>query len=57
MGVRLLDNLNLQALTTVCAERERWEFFLGLSALRVQGGTGSPINPFAILWPMPPSWA
>ena len=48
MGVHLLDNLYLQSLAAACAERARWEFFFAVSPLRVQGGTGSPINPFAV---------
>ena len=28
--------------------RNRWEFFLTLGALRIQYGTGSPVNPIAI---------
>ncbi|MCH2169574.1 cyclase family protein [Myxococcota bacterium] len=47
MGVHLLDNLDLRALSAACAERNRWEFFLSVSPLRVAGGTGSPINPIA----------
>ena len=48
MGVHLLDNLELATLGAACAERNRWEFFLSLSPLRIAGGTGSPVNPLAI---------
>lgn len=48
MGVHLLDNLLLEDLSVACAARERWEFFFIASPLRVQGGTGSPVNPVAL---------
>jgi len=48
MGVHLLDNLLVEELAAACAARERWEFFFVASPLRVQGGTGSPLNPVAI---------
>jgi kynurenine formamidase len=49
MGVHLLDNLDLSRLAAACAERERWEFLFAVAPLRVRGGTGSPVNPIAIL--------
>jgi kynurenine formamidase len=49
MGVHLLDNLDLSQLAAACAERERWEFLFAVAPLRVRGGTGSPVNPIAIL--------
>jgi len=49
MGVHLLDNLDLSRLAAACAERGRWEFLFTVSPLRVRGGTGSPVNPIAIL--------
>ena len=49
MGVHLLDNLALAELAAACAERKRWEFLLTVAPLRVAGGTGSPVNPIAIL--------
>jgi kynurenine formamidase len=49
MGVHLLDNLALAELAGACAERKRWEFFFAIAPLRIPGGTGSPINPIAIL--------
>ena len=48
MGVHLLDNLDLGTLGAACAERNRWEFFFSVSPLRIDGGTGSPVNPLAI---------
>ncbi|MFC9292964.1 cyclase family protein [Streptomyces sp. NPDC057011] len=49
MGVPLLDNLDLEALSAACAEAGRYEFMLVVAPLNVPGGTGSPVNPVAIL--------
>lgn len=49
MGVHLLDYLDLRELCAACEEEGRWEFqFIG-APLRIAGGTGSPLNPIAIL--------
>jgi kynurenine formamidase len=48
MGVHLLDNLDLRALSATCAKRRRWDFFLVVQPLRIARGTGSPVNPVAI---------
>jgi kynurenine formamidase len=49
MGVPLLDNLDLEALSAACAEEGRYEFLMVVAPLNVPGGTGSPVNPMAIL--------
>jgi kynurenine formamidase len=49
MGVHLLDNLRLDRLAEACARHARWEFLLCVAPLRVEGGTGSPVNPIAVL--------
>ena len=49
MGVHLLDNLQLGRLAAACAARERWEFLFVVAPLQIGGGTGSPVNPIAIL--------
>ena len=49
MGVHLLDNLCLGRLSEACAERNRWEFLFVAAPLRVEGGTGGPVNPVAVL--------
>ncbi|MFI5639644.1 cyclase family protein [Streptomyces goshikiensis] len=49
MGVPLLDNLDLEALSAACAGAGRYEFMIVVSPLNVPGGTGSPVNPVAIL--------
>jgi hypothetical protein len=48
-GIGLLDNALLQPLAEACAEEGRYEFMLTVNPLRVVGGTGSPVNPVAIL--------
>jgi kynurenine formamidase len=48
MGVHLLDNLALAELCDACASRGRYEFLLVVAPLRVEGGTGSPVNPIAV---------
>ncbi|MFD9408120.1 cyclase family protein [Streptomyces sp. NPDC059989] len=49
MGVPLLDNLDLEALSAACAEAGRYAFMLVVTPLNVPGGTGSPVNPVAVL--------
>jgi len=48
MGLHLLDNLDLELAARVCAELGRWEFQLVIAPLRIEGGTGSPLNPIAV---------
>jgi len=49
MGMPLLDNLDLEALSEACAEAGTYEFLLVVAPLIVPGGTGSPVNPIAVL--------
>jgi kynurenine formamidase len=49
MGVHLLDYLHLRELAAVCGGEGRWEFLFVGGPLRIPGGTGSPLNPIAIL--------
>jgi len=49
MGLPLLDNAFLEPLAQACAEEGRWEFLLTVNPLNVRGGTGSPVNPVAVL--------
>lgn len=48
MGMQLLDNQNLEDLAQACASRRRWEFMLVIAPLRLERGTGSPVNPIAV---------
>ena len=47
LGMPLLDNLNLEDIAQVAANQNRWEFLLVVAPLRINGGTGSPVNPIA----------
>ena len=49
MGVHLLDNLRLDQLAQECARQDRWEFLFTVAPLQIGGGTGSPVNPIAVL--------
>ena len=49
LGVHLLDNLQLGRLADACAAAQRWEFLFVAAPLHVRGGTGSPLNPIAVL--------
>jgi kynurenine formamidase len=49
MGIHLLDYLQLEDLAAACGREGRWEFMFAASPLRLVGGTGSPLNPIAIL--------
>jgi kynurenine formamidase len=49
MGVHLLDYLQFEDLVAACEREGRWEFLFLAAPLRVIGGTGSPVNPIAIL--------
>lgn len=49
MGLHLLDNLYLEDIAGAAARIGRWEFLLTLAPLRIEGGTGSPLNPIALL--------
>ena len=47
MGLRLIDNAHLERLAETCARLNRWEFSLSINPLRLERGTGSPVNPIA----------
>ena len=49
MGVHLLDYLQFEDLVPRCEEAARWAFLFVAAPLRIEGGTGSPLNPIAIL--------
>jgi kynurenine formamidase len=49
MGLHLLDWLQLDDLAGLCAETGRWSFCCVIAPLRLVRGTGSPVNPIAIL--------
>ena len=47
MGMPILDNLDLEAVSEAAEMRKRWAFSLSVAPLAVPGGTGSPVNPLA----------
>jgi kynurenine formamidase len=49
LGLHLLDYLQFTELSQVCAEIGRWSFLSMIAPLRLPTGTGSPVNPIAIL--------
>jgi kynurenine formamidase len=49
MGVHLLDYLQFEDVLPHCEATGRWEFLFVAAPLRITGGTGSPLNPIAIL--------
>jgi kynurenine formamidase len=48
LGIPLMDDTNLEAVSETAAARKRWEFLLTASPLPVRNGTGSPLNPIAV---------
>jgi kynurenine formamidase len=49
MGVHLLDYLALDELAGACEAAGRWRFLFVVAPLRFVRGTGSPVNPIAVL--------
>ena len=47
LGIHVLDNMDLTAVSEAAAERNRWEFAVTFSPLIVRGGTGAAVNPIA----------
>lgn len=49
MGLVLLDYCSVEELARRCSELGRYEFLFTAAPLALPGGTGSPVNPLAIL--------
>ncbi len=49
LGLWLLDNLYLDDLAHECAASGHWDFQICITPLRIKNGTGSPVNPIAVL--------
>jgi len=49
LGLHLLDYLQFHDLVPACEAAGRWSFLCVIAPLRLPGGTGSPVNPIAIL--------
>jgi kynurenine formamidase len=45
IGLHLIDNMDLSRLLAACRERNRYTFHFTMAALRLEGGTASPVNP------------
>lgn len=48
LGIPLLDNLDLEALSAAAARHGRYAFLFAVLPLNVPGGTGSPVTPTAV---------
>jgi kynurenine formamidase len=48
-GIAVVDQARLDRLAEACRRLGRWEFMVAVAPLRISGGTGSPVNPLAIL--------
>jgi kynurenine formamidase len=49
LGMQLLDYLEFDGLVTLCEEAGQWTFLCVIAPLRLPTGTGSPVNPIAIM--------
>ena len=49
LGLHLLDYLQFEDLAPLCAAAGRWSFFCVIAPLRLPHGTGSPVNPVAVM--------
>ena len=49
MGLHLIDNMALDDLAERCAAAGRWEFLFTMAPLRIERGTGCPVNPVGVL--------
>lgn len=49
MGMYLFDYLQFEDVLPQCEAAGRWDFLFVAAPLRIPGGTGSPLNPIAIL--------
>jgi len=49
LGMQLMDYLQFDGLAVLCEEVGRWAFLCVIAPLRLPTGTGSPVNPIAIL--------
>jgi kynurenine formamidase len=48
LGLPLLDNAELDALSRACREEKRWSFLVTIAPWRFEGTTSSPVNPIAL---------
>tara|TARA_A100001011_G_scaffold285562_1_gene296105 strand:- start:1550 stop:1816 length:267 start_codon:yes stop_codon:yes gene_type:complete len=48
MGMPLMDNLNLEELSKKAKLYSKWEFLVSVQPLKIDKGTGSPVNAIAV---------
>ena len=48
MGMPIFDNMDLRAVSELARQHQRSTFMLVAAPLKVEGATGSPLNPIAI---------
>jgi hypothetical protein len=48
LGLAVLDDCDLDAVSEAASQRNRWEFLVTIAPLPLVSGTGSPINPLAV---------
>jgi hypothetical protein len=49
VGMPLLDNVDLERLARACEAAGQWDFLFVTAPLVIPSGTGSPVNPIAVL--------
>jgi kynurenine formamidase len=49
MGMPIIDNADLEDIARACADQGRWAFQFVCAPLVVPWGTGSPVNPLAVM--------
>jgi len=49
LGLHLMDYLQFDQLASLCEREGRWSFLCVIAPLRLPTGTGSPVNPIAIV--------
>ena len=48
MGLWIMDDANFEELAEACQARNRWQFLINICPLRIEWGTGSPVNPIVV---------
>ncbi|WP_424961405.1 cyclase family protein [Ekhidna sp.] len=48
LGLPLIDNADLEALSKKCKQEQRYEFFVSINPWKIEGTTSCPINPIAV---------
>jgi kynurenine formamidase len=48
LGVDIFDNLDFERVVETARRLNRYEFMFSAAPLRIEKGTGSPVNPLAL---------